>query len=206
MSFEAAKGEEEVGTRAQRAPAERVEEFATAVLVAAGTDPAAARSVAEALTETSLRGVDSHGIRLLVHYAKVVQTGRINPRPQLTFTRTDRSTGIVDADNGFGHHASLLCHRSRGHACTGIRHFRRFRYQLFPLRIGGMLCAPGGRAGIYSTRGMQLGFVRAPPRRGQAFSRNQPAGFCRSGCWSAAVPDGHGDQRHSLESRAGPDE
>jgi LDH2 family malate/lactate/ureidoglycolate dehydrogenase len=108
MSFEAAKGEEGVGTRAERAPAERIEQFATAVLVAAGTDPAAARSVAEALTETSLRGVDSHGIRLLVHYAKVVQTGRINPRPQLTFTRTDRSTGIVDADNGFGHHASYF--------------------------------------------------------------------------------------------------
>lgn len=108
MSFEAVKSEEHVGTRAQRASAERIEQFATAVLVAAGTDPGAARSVAEALTETSLRGVDSHGIRLLVHYAKVVQTGRINPRPQLTFTRTDRSTGIVDADNGFGHHASYF--------------------------------------------------------------------------------------------------
>jgi ureidoglycolate dehydrogenase (NAD+) len=108
MSFEAAKGEEGVGARAGRAPAERIEQFAIAVLVAAGTDQAAARSVAEALTETSLRGVDSHGIRLLVHYAKVVRTGRINPRPQLTFTRTDRSTGIVDADNGFGHHASYF--------------------------------------------------------------------------------------------------
>jgi LDH2 family malate/lactate/ureidoglycolate dehydrogenase len=80
MSFEAAKGEEGVGTRAERAPAERIEQFATAVLVAAGTDPAAARSVAEALTETSLRGVDSHGIRLLVHYAKVVQRARIGVR------------------------------------------------------------------------------------------------------------------------------
>ena len=94
--------------RPLRAPADRIEAFATTVLMAAGTDPSAARSVAAALTETSLRGVDSHGIRLLVHYAKVVQTGRINPRPKLCFTRTARSTGIVDADNGFGHHASFF--------------------------------------------------------------------------------------------------
>lgn len=107
MSFEAAKGEQGLGTRL-RATSERIEEFASAALIAAGTDPDAARSVAAALTETSLRGVDSHGIRLLVHYAKVVQTGRINPKPQLSFTRTERSTGVVDADNGFGHHASFF--------------------------------------------------------------------------------------------------
>jgi ureidoglycolate dehydrogenase (NAD+) len=108
MSGETAKGGEDVSTRTLRAQADRIEEFATAVLVTAGTEPAVARSVADALTETSLRGVDSHGIRLLVHYAKVVQTGRINPNPRLSFTRTDRGTGIVDADNGFGHHASFF--------------------------------------------------------------------------------------------------
>jgi LDH2 family malate/lactate/ureidoglycolate dehydrogenase len=53
MSFEAAQGEETVGTRPKRAPADRIEEFATAVLIAVGTDPAVARSVAGALTETS---------------------------------------------------------------------------------------------------------------------------------------------------------
>jgi ureidoglycolate dehydrogenase (NAD+) len=108
MGFETARREENGAIRPQRAPADRIEAFATAVLIAAGTDPSAARSVADSLTETSLRGVDSHGIRLLVHYAKVVQAGRINPRPTLSFTRTDRSTGIVDADNGFGHHACFF--------------------------------------------------------------------------------------------------
>jgi LDH2 family malate/lactate/ureidoglycolate dehydrogenase len=108
MSFEAEKAEPAAGPRPRRAPADRIERFATAILVAAGTDPDAARSVAHALTETSLRGVDSHGIRLLVHYARVVQTGRINAAPRLTFTRTDCGTGTVDADNGFGHHASYF--------------------------------------------------------------------------------------------------
>jgi ureidoglycolate dehydrogenase (NAD+) len=108
MSYETAKGEQTVDTRPQRATSVRIEEFATKALIAAGTDPEAARSVAAALTETSLRGVDSHGIRLLLHYAKVVRTGRINPKPQLSFIRTGPGTGIVDGDNGFGHHASVF--------------------------------------------------------------------------------------------------
>ena len=108
MNSEQADSTPEAGTRPQRAAAGMVREFAAAVLIAAGTDPEAAHSVADALTETSLRGVDSHGIRLLVHYAKVVQTGRINPKPRLTFTRASGAAGTVDADNGFGHHASYF--------------------------------------------------------------------------------------------------
>jgi ureidoglycolate dehydrogenase (NAD+) len=75
---------------------------------AAGTKLDAAQAVANALTETSLRGVDSHGIRLLLHYIKAVQGGRINPNPKLAFTRTGPGTGIVDGDNGFGHYASYF--------------------------------------------------------------------------------------------------
>jgi len=64
--------------------------------------------VAEALTTTSLRGVDSHGIRLLIHYAHVVERGRVNPRPQLSFRPSGPGTGVVDGDNGFGHYASFF--------------------------------------------------------------------------------------------------
>lgn len=83
-------------------------EFARNALIAAGTQLDAAQSVANALTETSLRGIDSHGIRLLLHYIKAVQGGRINPSPKLAFTRTAAGTGIVDGDDGFGHHASYF--------------------------------------------------------------------------------------------------
>jgi LDH2 family malate/lactate/ureidoglycolate dehydrogenase len=91
-----------------RAPSAEINEFAANALMAAGTAADAARSVADALTETSLRGVDSHGIRLLPHYLKGVQGGRINPNPTLAFSRTGPGTGIVDGDNGFGHHASYF--------------------------------------------------------------------------------------------------
>ena len=91
-----------------RAFSEQIHEFAANALMAVGIHIDAAQSVANALTETSLRGVDSHGIRLLLHYIKAVQGGRINPHPKLAFTRTGASTGIVDGDNGFGHHVSYF--------------------------------------------------------------------------------------------------
>ncbi|HKF46400.1 MAG TPA: Ldh family oxidoreductase [Terracidiphilus sp.] len=91
-----------------RASEDELREFAVNVLTAAGTSIDSARSVANALTETSLRGVDSHGIRLLPHYVKAVQGGRINPNPNLAFTRTGAGTGTVDGDNGFGHYASYF--------------------------------------------------------------------------------------------------
>jgi ureidoglycolate dehydrogenase (NAD+) len=91
-----------------RASSDQVSEFAARALTAAGTNIDAAQSVANALTETSLRGVDSHGIRLLLHYVKAVQGGRIDPHPELAFTPTGPGTGVVDGDNGFGHHASYF--------------------------------------------------------------------------------------------------
>ena len=62
-------------------------------------------SVINCLIETSLRGVDSHGIRLLPHYLKVIDTGRINIKPNISFQKTNYSTGILDADHTFGHYA-----------------------------------------------------------------------------------------------------
>jgi LDH2 family malate/lactate/ureidoglycolate dehydrogenase len=91
-----------------RASPEELREFASNALIAAGTNADAALSVAHALTETSMRGVDSHGIRLLLHYIKAVQGGRINPHPKLGFTRSGPATAVVDGDNGFGHHASYF--------------------------------------------------------------------------------------------------
>ena len=149
MSFEAAKSGEGEGMKPKRATADRIEAFATAVLVAAGTDPAAACSVADALTKTSLRGVDSHGIRLLVHYAKVVQSGRINPRPRLAFTRTDRGTGVVDADNGFGHHASYFA----------INHAVTLAQDSGIAAVSVINSSHFGSAGCYVLRAAEQGYV-----------------------------------------------
>lgn len=86
-------------------------EFAERVLLAAGVEDSSARLTARGLWLASLRGVDSHGVRLLPHYVRAVQGGRINPRPDFRFERTSASTGRLDADHGFGHAAGICAMR-----------------------------------------------------------------------------------------------
>ena len=62
----------------------------------------------KSLIGSSLRGVDSHGIRLFPHYVKCLEGGRINNKPKMFFKKTLPATGILDADDGFGHVASYL--------------------------------------------------------------------------------------------------
>lgn len=77
------------------------------VLIAIGVDEEVSNDTAEGLVEASLRGVDSHGIRLLFHYVEAVRSGRLNPNPSYDFIQTSPSTGILDADHTFGHAAGI---------------------------------------------------------------------------------------------------
>lgn len=62
----------------------------------------------KSLVGSSMRGVDSHGIRLLPHYLKCLEQGRINISPKMTFKLNMPSVGLLDADNGLGHSAAYL--------------------------------------------------------------------------------------------------
>lgn len=64
--------------------------------------------VIDALLWASLRGVDSHGIRLLPHYVKGIKKGRLNINPNITFQKKSPSMGVLDADNTFGHYACFI--------------------------------------------------------------------------------------------------
>ncbi len=66
------------------------------------------RPVIKCLINTSLRGVDSHGIRLAPHYIKEVMSGRINKNPKLDFKQTSKTTCVLDAGDSFGITASIL--------------------------------------------------------------------------------------------------
>lgn len=81
--------------------------FAEQVLVRAGVRADMAAITAEGLWEASMRGTDSHGLRLLPHYVAGVRGGRINPAPNTSFIDTASSCGILDGDHGFGHFAGV---------------------------------------------------------------------------------------------------
>lgn len=97
-----------MSTEQRLSPSDDIKRFAFDALQAAGTSDESAQAVTNALTEASLRGVDSHGIRLLIHYVKVVKSGRVNPAPRLSFALSGRGTGVVNGDDGFGHYASYF--------------------------------------------------------------------------------------------------
>ena len=72
-----------------------------------------AELTAYALWLTTIRGVDSHAIRLLPHYVSAVEGGRLNPQPNITIDNTAPATAILDADHTLGH---VACLRGMRHA------------------------------------------------------------------------------------------
>lgn len=77
--------------------------FMQTVLAAAGADQASSEAVTRALVTASRMGTDSHGLRLLPHYVKALEGGRIKGRPAMVFHQRLAATGFLDADDGLGH-------------------------------------------------------------------------------------------------------
>lgn len=79
-----------------------LERFCSAALKAAGGDNATADAATRAMIHASQCGIDSHGVRLLEHYAKAIAGGRVNGKPRLSFVREFGATAVLDADDGHG--------------------------------------------------------------------------------------------------------
>ena len=65
-------------------------------------DEFSAKAVSLGICEASLRGVDSHGIKLFPHYVKSGILGRKNPKPKFKFHKKFNSAYMLDANDGFG--------------------------------------------------------------------------------------------------------
>lgn len=87
--------------------AEDLTRYVRDLIAAAGADAPSAEATARAVVDASSRGVDTHGVRLVPWYLEMVEGGRVNTRPNLTFTQKAPAVGHVDSDDGFGHRASF---------------------------------------------------------------------------------------------------
>ena len=88
-------------------PSNITRNFLRDILLKEGLKRFSANAVADGLIHASLRGIDSHGIRLFPHYLSALKSGRINKNPKFSFTKSGATTGIMDADDAFGHAAGL---------------------------------------------------------------------------------------------------
>ena len=83
-------------------PHEKLTAFTADCLEKLGLRPADARLVAETLVESNLRGVDSHGVVRLPHYATRLRNGSVKARPAISVARTGAATAMVEGDAGMG--------------------------------------------------------------------------------------------------------
>ncbi len=67
-----------------------------------GIAEADARQAADVLARSDLRGIDSHGVARLHTYFDMLESGRINPKPNIKIVRQKASVASIDGDNGLG--------------------------------------------------------------------------------------------------------
>jgi uncharacterized oxidoreductase len=85
----------------QIAPA-KLEDVATAILVAAGSAELEAREVARHLVGANLKGHDSHGVSMLVEYVTNVQAGFLHPNRHARIVTEFGAIAVFDGDMGYG--------------------------------------------------------------------------------------------------------
>lgn len=83
-------------------PCEAISSWMQIALQKAGVPSHNAVEVSEALLQTSLWGIDSHGIARLPHYLNRLESGSITATPNMMFNSTGTATGHVDGDHGLG--------------------------------------------------------------------------------------------------------
>ena len=85
----------------QRYSQQTLEDFSKTLLVAVGLPEAEALIVSSILVDTSLDGIDTHGISRLPIYLSRILNGRINPKPVIQKI-LNNAVASVDGDNGLG--------------------------------------------------------------------------------------------------------
>ncbi|GAC1311353.1 MAG: Ldh family oxidoreductase [Vulcanimicrobiaceae bacterium] len=89
-------------------PAERLRDQITGVLAAWGMPEDLRRTTAEVMLDTDVRGIDSHGVSMLIMYDEMRAAGTIAFGARPAIVRDDLVTALVDAGAGLGHPASVM--------------------------------------------------------------------------------------------------
>jgi LDH2 family malate/lactate/ureidoglycolate dehydrogenase len=90
-----------------RAP--ELERFCAEILTAAGASAADARLVAASLVAANLRGVDSHGVQLLVYYVEQIEAGDLDVKARGEVLLESGSCLLYHGRNGLGQVVSDIC-------------------------------------------------------------------------------------------------
>lgn len=87
-------------------PAAGLKELLTKLLVKKGMFAAEAQVAAARLVEADLRGIQSHGCRMVPRYLKAMDEGNIDPRGQVLKLTVTPAMAVLDGGRALGHVAS----------------------------------------------------------------------------------------------------
>jgi LDH2 family malate/lactate/ureidoglycolate dehydrogenase len=132
-----------------RVRAPQIERQLVSVLRAWGMSDPHAETTAQAMVETDLRGVDSHGISMLPTYDQEFRQGRLNMRPLFKTVREAPAMALIDADASLGHPVSTYAMNLAVDKClvTGVAVVSVFNSHHF------------GAAGCYATIAAERGVI-----------------------------------------------
>ncbi|MDE2801019.1 MAG: Ldh family oxidoreductase, partial [Gemmatimonadota bacterium] len=85
-----------------RIRAEHLEPFIQSVFENAGMPPEDAAIEAEVLIWANLRGVDSHGVLRIISYLNNIETGAMNPRPNIRVVKESPAVAHIACDRALG--------------------------------------------------------------------------------------------------------
>jgi LDH2 family malate/lactate/ureidoglycolate dehydrogenase len=88
---------------------EDLHKFCVDLLEAAGLPAAQSAFAVETLVAANLRGVDSHGVQLLVYYLEQLQRGDVDPRTDGRVISESGACLLYDGQNGMGQTISAIC-------------------------------------------------------------------------------------------------
>ncbi len=113
--------------------AEQLRDLAVEIYLRVGLSPEDAGLVSALQVETDLRGVFSHGTRLLPTYISQIKGGRKNPKPEIQVVKEGPSYALVDGGSGLGHLTGTRAMelavdkaRQTGIAAVGVRNSSHF--------------------------------------------------------------------------------
>ncbi len=149
------------GARPTRFAQSALDAFSRRLLAAMGADEPTCDAATRAMMHASQIGVDSHGIRLLPHYAAVLAGGRVNRRPRLAFASARSAVATLHADHAHGALATFTAmeraielSRTFGIGAVSIRDSSHF-----------------GAAGVYALAAADAGVIGIATCNSDAFVR-----------------------------------
>ena len=184
----------------QHVQAPALKAWAQAVLREKTLSEAHAELVARCLVQTSLWGIDTHGIARLPHYLRRLETGSIEARPALAIEQTGAATASVDGGHGLG---MVVCDFAMDHAI-------RLAGESGAGVVGCRHSTHCGAIGLYGRQAAR----RGPDRRGfhscgrdrraasgaGSVSRHESDLYHRAERRGTPGMPGYGDQRHPIQS------